>query len=77
VPAAVSRLPRRSPSRALKIELSEIPGQIAAYWNELEHGSPRQARRERLEWSIREREKRLAEVKARLAAMRRSGNETE
>jgi hypothetical protein len=56
--------------RALEIELAELPGQIAAYWNEMEHGSLRRARREWLEWSIREREKRLAEVKARLAAIR-------
>jgi septal ring factor EnvC (AmiA/AmiB activator) len=48
-------------------ELAEIPGQIAAYRNELENGRPHRARRERLEWQIREREKRLAEVEARLA----------
>jgi hypothetical protein len=71
VPAAVSSLPRRSSSRALEIELAELHGQIAAYWNELEHWSLRRVRREWLEWSIREREKRLAEIKERLAAIRR------
>lgn len=56
--------------RALKAELAEIPRQVAAYWNELENGSPHRARREQLEWRIREREKRLADVRARLAAIR-------
>ena len=53
----------------LEHELAEIPGQIAAYWRELDNGT-RRAQRERLEWHIREREKRLAEIKARLAAIR-------
>jgi len=55
-----------SERQSLKAELAEIPRQIAAYRNELENGSPKRARRERLEWQIREREKRLAEVEARL-----------
>jgi hypothetical protein len=44
-----------------------VPGQIAAYRQELKNGRPHKARRERLEWHIREREKRLVEVEARLA----------
>ena len=44
-----------------------MPRQLAAYRQELENGRPSKARRERLEWQIREREKRLAEVEARLA----------
>ena len=53
----------------LEHELAEIPGQIASYWRELDNG-PRRAQRERLEWHVREREKRLAEIKVRLAAIR-------
>jgi hypothetical protein len=56
--------------RSLESELVEILGQIAAYWQELESGSPRRTRRERLERQIREREKRLVDVRARLAAIR-------
>lgn len=63
-------MPRpRNERQELEQELAEIPGQIAAYRNELENGSPKRARRERLEWQIREREKRLAEVETRLARM--------
>jgi hypothetical protein len=58
--------------QSLEQERAELPGQIAAYWNELENGSPRQARRERLEWQIREREKRLADVRKRLAAINKA-----
>jgi hypothetical protein len=54
--------------QSLEQERDEIPRQIAAYRQELENGSPHKARRERLEWQIGEREKRLAEVEARLAA---------
>jgi len=50
--------------------LAEIRGQIAAYWEELESRSPRRTRREQLERQIREREKRLADVRARLAAIK-------
>lgn len=56
--------------QSLEAELAEILSQIAAYWQELERGSPRRSRRERLEWQIREREKPRAEVRARLAAIR-------
>jgi len=56
--------------RALAAELIAIPRQLAFYWNELENGSPRRMRREQLEWNIRERERRLADVRARLAAIR-------
>jgi len=59
-----------SERQSLKAELAEIPRQIAAYWNELENGSPRRTRREQLEWMIQERERRLADVRARLAALR-------
>jgi len=56
--------------QSLETELAEIRGQIAAYWEELESGSPRRTRREQLEWQIREREQRLADVRARLAAIK-------
>ena len=59
-----------SERQSLKAELAEIPRQIAAYWDELENGSPRRTRREQLEWMIQERERRLADVRARLAALR-------
>ena len=59
-----------SERQSLKAELAEIPRQIAAYWNELENGSPHRARREQLEWNIREREKRLADVRAMLRAIK-------
>jgi len=45
-------------------------GARSCYWREIESGSPRRTRREQLEWQIREREKRLADVRARLAAIR-------
>jgi len=62
-------LPRPFNQRqSLERELREDPpAQLAAYRQELENGSPHKVRRERLEWQIREREKRLAEVEARLA----------
>jgi hypothetical protein len=59
--------------QALEEELAEIPGQIAAYRQELKNGNPHKARRDRLEWQIREREKRLVEVERRLAAIRTDG----
>jgi hypothetical protein len=59
--------------QALEEERAEIPGQIVAHRRELA-ATPTttefKARRERLDWQIREREKRLAEIAARLAAMR-------
>jgi hypothetical protein len=58
--------------QALEKERSELPGQIAAYRQELAD-TPTipefKARRERMEWQIREREKRLVAVTARLAAL--------
>jgi len=60
----------QSERQSLKAELVEIPRQIAAYWNELENGSPRPTRREQLEWMIQERERRLADVQARLRAIK-------
>jgi hypothetical protein len=53
--------------QSLEQERAEIPGQIAAYRQELENGRPTKVRREQLEWQLREREKRLAEMEARLA----------
>jgi hypothetical protein len=56
--------------RSLEAELAEIPGQIAAYRQELADTptlAEFKARRERLDWQIRERQKRLADVTARLA----------
>jgi hypothetical protein len=53
--------------QSLEQERAEISGQIAAYRQELENASYlSRARRERLDWQIREREKRLAEVETRL-----------
>jgi chromosome segregation ATPase len=67
-------MPRpRNARQALEEELAEIPGQLAAYRQEMENGRPHKARRERLEWQIREREKRLAEIEARLAAINKAG----
>jgi hypothetical protein len=44
-------MPRpRNERQELEQELAEIPGQIAAYRQELENGSPKRALRERLEW---------------------------
>jgi len=52
--------PATTPRTTLEEELAEIPGQIAAYRQEIENGRPPKARRERQEWQIREREQRLA-----------------
>jgi len=63
-------MPRHFNERqSLEHELrDELPAQLAAYRQELENAPViRRTRRERLEWQIREREKRLAEVEARLA----------
>jgi hypothetical protein len=60
-------MPRpRNERQELEQELAEIPRQIAAYWNELENGSPKRTRRERLEWQIQQVQKRMADVEARL-----------
>jgi hypothetical protein len=59
--------------RLLEQELSELPAQIDAYRRELA-ATPTtaefKARRERLDWQIRHAEKRLADVTARLAAIK-------
>jgi hypothetical protein len=48
----------------------ELPAQLAKYQEELAATPPdSRERRERLEWQIRRAEKRLAEVRARLAAI--------
>ncbi len=65
--ATISSMPRPlNEGQSLEQEREEIPGQISAYRQELENGRPPKARREQLEWKIREREKRLAEVEAKL-----------
>jgi chromosome segregation ATPase len=62
----------RNEREALEEERAELVRQIAGYRQELENAlSLPKTRRERLEWQIRRDEKRLAEVKARLAALRR------
>ena len=63
----------RPPSERLVLqrERAELRGQMAACWQELENGSPRRARRELLERQTRKAEKRLANIGARLVAMRR------
>ncbi len=62
-------MPRpRNERQALETEMAEILAQVAAYWQELERGSPRRTRREQLEWQIREREKRPAETRAKRTA---------
>jgi DNA repair exonuclease SbcCD ATPase subunit len=59
--------------QSLEKERAELRGQIAACWQERENGSPHRARREQLEWQIRKAENRLAELAARLAAIRAEG----
>jgi hypothetical protein len=59
--------------QSLEHERAEITRQIAAYHQELENGRPPKSRRERLEWQIRERGKRLAEIERRLAAINKAG----
>jgi septal ring factor EnvC (AmiA/AmiB activator) len=55
--------------RKLEQELAELRRQIAAHKNELAIAvTVNKARRERLEWQITEREKRQAEIEARLPA---------
>jgi hypothetical protein len=57
--------------RSLEQEFAELPAQIAAYQRELD-ATPVQnrGRREMREWQIRRDKKRLAEIEARLAAMK-------
>jgi hypothetical protein len=52
--------------QSLEQEHAKIPGQIAAYRQGLENGRSPKGLREQLEWKIREREKRLAEIETRL-----------
>jgi hypothetical protein len=57
--------------RSLEQELAEIPGQITARRAEwATTPAVNKARRQRLVWQIKEREKRLAYVQARLAAIK-------
>ena len=56
--------------QALEQERAKLPGQIAAYQQELATTpAENKTRRERLEWQIRRDQKRLAEVEARLATI--------
>ncbi len=62
--------------QALEQELAEPPAQIAAYRQELADTPPLlefKARRERLDWQIRECEKRRATITVRLAAIKAEG----
>jgi hypothetical protein len=64
-------MPRpRNARRSLEQELAELRGQIAAHKNELAITAVNKTRRDRLERQIRDRERRLAEGQARLAALR-------
>jgi chromosome segregation ATPase len=63
--------------RSLELELAALPKQIATYRQELADTPPLaefKARRERLDWQIRERQKRLTEIRARLATIRAEGD---
>jgi len=58
--------------QALEQELAELPVQIAVYLRELaetSEASKDRAHREWLAWQVRNLQKRLADVRARLAAM--------
>jgi chromosome segregation ATPase len=59
----------RSERRKLEQELAELRGQIAALENELAITVTPKIRRERLDRQIRECERRMIEVQARLAAL--------
>jgi hypothetical protein len=59
--------------QALERERAELPSQIAVYLRELTEtpdAREHRARRDRLAWQVRNLEKRLADVRARLAAMK-------
>ena len=63
--------------RSLEQELAELPGQIATYRQELADTPTLpefKARRERLDWHARTCQKRLAAIRARLAAIRDEGD---
>ena len=66
--------PSRNERQSLEQERGELRAQIAAYWQELENGTPRRARRELLEWQIRQAENRLAGVRVRLTTIRAEGD---
>ena len=59
-----------SERESLEQERAELHGRIAAYRQELEYGALRRVRREYLAWQIEHAERRLADVRARLAAIR-------
>jgi hypothetical protein len=62
---------------SLEQELAELPSQIAVYLRELTEtpeGIEHRAAREWLAWQVRNLENRLAEVKARLAAINKAEN---
>ncbi len=65
-------MPRpRNERQSLEEERAELPGQIAAYQRELGAMPPEnKAQREMREWQIQRDKKRLAEIEARLAALR-------
>jgi hypothetical protein len=56
--------------QSLEQERGELLAQMTAYWKGIENGSPRQARREFLEWQVRQAVNRLAAIRARLAAIK-------
>jgi hypothetical protein len=60
-----------SERESLEQERAELLGRIAAYRQEREHGALRRVRREYLAWPIEHAEWRLADVRARLTAIRR------
>ena len=62
--------------QALEQELAELPSQIAVYLRELTEtpeGIKHRAGREWLAWQVRNLEKRLADVRARLTAIKAEG----
>jgi chromosome segregation ATPase len=62
-------MPRpRAERQAIEEELAELPAQIAKHKREIAATPPQETeRRENLEWRIRRDEKRVAELRARLA----------
>jgi chromosome segregation ATPase len=64
----------RNERQAVEEERAELPVQIAAYQRELAATTTEnKTRREMLDWQIRRAQNRLAEVAARLAAIRAQG----
>jgi chromosome segregation ATPase len=60
----------RSERQSLEQERAELPGQISAHQAELAATpAANKARRERLDWQIRNLQKRLRAIEARLAAL--------